>query len=152
MTRIMDMNSLTQVKKYWISSAHDFMNFSQWKNRMEFLPSWPRGDRSSVLRSHFSWSFNSRPVPPLLFCLLFHNFIFPGSGGRDLSGNKRTAEQSFDQTLTRSNAAIAVSCNAKFNDKKGNESTDWQDGKPIRVCRSWKFQKHSKFAPDEGVR
>ena len=79
-------------------------------------------------------------------------FIFLGSGGRDLSGNKRTAEQSFDQTLTKSNAAIAVSCNAKFNDKKGNESTDWQEGKPIRVCRSYKFQKHSKYAPDAGVR
>ena len=77
---------------------------------------------------------------------------FPGSGGRDLSGNKRTAEQSFDQTLTRSNAAIAVSCNAKFNDKKGNQSEDWEAGKPIRVCRSYKFQKYSKYAPDVGVR
>lgn len=81
-----------------------------------------------------------------------YEFTYTGSGGRDLSGNKRTAAQSFDQTLTKSNAAIAVSCNAEFNDEKGNESTDWQDGKPIRVCRSWKFQKHSKFAPDEGVR
>ena len=79
-------------------------------------------------------------------------FIFPGSGGRDLSGNKRTAEQSFDQTLTRSNAAIAVSCNAKFNDQEGAESNDWKKGKPIRVCRSFKFKKHSKFAPDVGVR
>jgi len=81
-----------------------------------------------------------------------YEFTYTGSGGRDLSGNKRTAEQSFDQTLTKSNAAIAVSCNAKFNDKKGNESTDWQEGKPIRVCRSYKFQKHSKYAPDAGVR
>ena len=75
-----------------------------------------------------------------------------GSGGRDLSGNKRTAEQSFDQTLTKSNAAIAVSCNAKFNDVEGAESSDWKKGKPIRVCRSFKFKKHSKFAPDVGVR
>ena len=88
-----------------------------------------------------------------MFCLSFdHKFIFPGSGGRDLSGNKRTAEQSFDQTLTKSNAAIAVSCNAKLNEKKGNESTDWQKGKPIRVCRSYKFKKFSKYAPEVGVR
>ena len=81
-----------------------------------------------------------------------NEFTYTGSGGRDLSGNKRTAQQSFDQTLTKSNAAIAVSCNAEFNDEKGNESTDWQNGKPIRVCRSFKFKKHSKYAPDEGVR
>ena len=48
-----------------------------------------------------------------------YEFSYTGSGGRDLSGNKRTAEQSFDQELTKSNAAIAVSCNAKFNDKDG---------------------------------
>ena len=69
-----------------------------------------------------------------------------------MSGNKRTAEQTFDQSLTKSNAAIALSCNAKFNDKKGNESTDWENGKPIRVCRSYKFSKYSRFAPEDGVR
>ena len=51
-------------------------------------------------------------------------FSYIGSEGRDLSGNKRTAEQSFDQTLTKSNAAIAVSCNAKFNNVEGAESSD----------------------------
>lgn len=30
-------------------------------------------------------------------------FTYTGSGGRDLSGNKRTAEQSCDQQLTRMN-------------------------------------------------
>lgn len=30
-------------------------------------------------------------------------FTYTGSGGRDLSGNKRTADQSSDQTLTREN-------------------------------------------------
>lgn len=30
-------------------------------------------------------------------------FTYTGSGGRDLSGNKRTAEQSCDQTLAREN-------------------------------------------------
>ena len=62
-------------------------------------------------------------------------FSYIGSEGRDLSGNKRTAEQSFDQTLTKSNAAIAVSCNAKFNDVEGAETSDLKKGKPIRVCR-----------------
>ena len=31
------------------------------------------------------------------------HFMYTGSGGRDLSGNKRTAEQSSDQQLTRMN-------------------------------------------------
>lgn len=44
-----------------------------------------------------------------------------GSGGRDLSGNKRTnKEQSFDQTFEKYNQALRVSC------KKGY---------PIRVVR-----------------
>lgn len=30
-------------------------------------------------------------------------FLYTGSGGRDLSGNKRTADQSSDQKLTRMN-------------------------------------------------
>ena len=40
-------------------------------------------------------------------------FTYTGSGGRDLSGNKRTAEQSHDQTFEKSNLAIAVNCAAK---------------------------------------
>lgn len=32
-----------------------------------------------------------------------HEFYYTGSGGRDLSGNKRISEQSCDQTLTRMN-------------------------------------------------
>ena len=39
-----------------------------------------------------------------------HILIFQGSGGRDLSGNKRTAAQSSDQTLDRTNEALAWSC------------------------------------------
>ena len=34
------------------------------------------------------------------------SFSYTGSGGRDLSGNKRTAEQSCDQTLTRMNRYV----------------------------------------------
>ena len=34
-------------------------------------------------------------------------FYYTGSGGRDLSGNKRTDGQSFSQTLTRDNLALA---------------------------------------------
>lgn len=36
-------------------------------------------------------------------------FTYTGSGGRDLSGNKRTAEQSCDQTLTRENKSVLSS-------------------------------------------
>ncbi|XP_064476386.1 E3 ubiquitin-protein ligase UHRF1-like isoform X2 [Ornithodoros turicata] len=79
-------------------------------------------------------------------------FTYTGSGGRDLSGNKRTAEQSCDQVLTRMNKALALNCSAQFNDKKGAEAKDWQAGKPVRVVRNCKGRKHSKYCPEEGNR
>ncbi|KAM5237840.1 LOW QUALITY PROTEIN: E3 ubiquitin-protein ligase UHRF1 [Ctenodactylus gundi] len=79
-------------------------------------------------------------------------FTYTGSGGRDLSGNKRTAEQSCDQKLTNTNRALALNCYAPFDDKKGNEAKDWRSGKPVRVVRNMKGGKHSKYAPAEGNR
>lgn len=76
-----------------------------------------------------------------------------GAGGRDLSGNKRTAEQSFDQVLDKTNLAIAVSIAAKLDMEDGADAGDeWQKGKPIRVMRTEKLKKHSKYAPVEGCR
>lgn len=64
-------------------------------------------------------------------------FLYTGSGGRDLSGNKRTnKKQSSDQTFTNANQALRLSC------KKGY---------PVRVIRSHK-EKRSNYAPEEGVR
>merc|ERR1719189_3099361 len=80
-------------------------------------------------------------------------FTYTGSGGRDHSGNKRTAPQSSDQELTRTNAAIAMNCKAKFDDKNGGDAgEDWKKGLPIRVVRGYKGRKHSKYAPEEGCR
>ncbi|XP_073485733.1 E3 ubiquitin-protein ligase UHRF1-like [Aquarana catesbeiana] len=81
-----------------------------------------------------------------------HEFTYTGSGGRDLSGNKRTAEQSCDQKLTNMNRALALNCNARINDKEGAEAKDWQAGKPVRVVRNAKGRKHSKYAPEDGNR
>ncbi|KAK8692673.1 hypothetical protein V6N13_070280 [Hibiscus sabdariffa] len=64
-------------------------------------------------------------------------FLYTGSGGRDLSGNKRTSkEQSFDQKFDKMNEALRVSC--KY-------------GYPVRVVRSHK-EKRSSYAPEKGVR
>ncbi|XP_044151711.1 E3 ubiquitin-protein ligase UHRF1-like [Bufo gargarizans] len=79
-------------------------------------------------------------------------FTYTGSGGRDLSGNKRTAEQSCDQKLTNMNRALALNCNAPINDKQGAEAKDWKAGKPVRVVRNAKGRKHSKYAPEDGNR
>lgn len=79
-------------------------------------------------------------------------FLYTGAGGRDLSGNKRTAKQGFDQTLTLTNLALARNCNAPVNATDGNESKDWKKGIPIRVVRNSKLAKHSKYAPEEGNR
>lgn len=45
-----------------------------------------------------------------------------------------------------------MSCNAPFNDQIGAESTNWKDGKPVRVVRNYKLAKHSKYAPKDGNR
>ncbi|CAH1244134.1 UHRF1 [Branchiostoma lanceolatum] len=80
-------------------------------------------------------------------------FLYTGSGGRDLSGNKRTAEQSCDQKLTKMNLALARNCAAPLDTKKGADSKDrWQEGKPVRVLRNCKGRKHSKYAPEDGNR
>ncbi|XP_069815523.1 E3 ubiquitin-protein ligase UHRF1-like [Dendropsophus ebraccatus] len=79
-------------------------------------------------------------------------FTYTGSGGRDLSGNKRTAEQSCDQKLTNMNRALALNCNAPINDKQGAVAKDWKAGKPVRVVRNAKGRKHSKYAPEDGNR
>lgn len=79
-------------------------------------------------------------------------FFYTGSGGRDLSGNKRTAKQSSDQQLTLMNKAIALNCNSKINEKLGAEAVNWKEGIPIRVVRNFKLAKHSKYAPEDGNR
>jgi E3 ubiquitin-protein ligase UHRF1 len=64
-------------------------------------------------------------------------FLYTGSGGRDLSGNKRTNKlQSFDQKFESMNKALLTSC---------------LKGLPVRVVRSFK-EKRSEYAPAEGVR
>ncbi|KAF5741221.1 putative zinc finger protein [Tripterygium wilfordii] len=64
-------------------------------------------------------------------------FLYTGSGGRDLSGNKRTnKDQSFDQEFVKMNEALRVSC---------------RNGYPVRVVRSFK-EKRSSYAPDKGLR
>ncbi|XP_071852986.1 E3 ubiquitin-protein ligase UHRF1-like isoform X2 [Apostichopus japonicus] len=80
------------------------------------------------------------------------DFTYTGSGGRDLSGNKRTAEQSCDQKLAKMNLALARNCNASLDKVNGNEAKDWRGGKPVRVVRNCKGRKHSKYAPEEGNR
>ncbi|XP_075990910.1 E3 ubiquitin-protein ligase UHRF1-like [Anticarsia gemmatalis] len=83
-----------------------------------------------------------------------YEFTYTGSGGRDLSGNKRTAEQSCDQTLTRENKALARNCAVKtISEQGGDAGENWRSGKPVRVVRSYKMLKHfPKYAPKEGIR
>ena len=56
-------------------------------------------------------------------------FLYTGSGGRDLSGNKRVNKiQSFDQTFDKMNKALLISC---------------EKGLPVRVVRSHKVCFHT---------
>ncbi|KAK7590700.1 hypothetical protein V9T40_002313 [Parthenolecanium corni] len=79
-------------------------------------------------------------------------FYYSGCGGREHDPYHRSKEQTLHQTLTRLNKALALNCNAPFNDDTGAESTDWRAGKPVRVVRNYKLRKRSKFAPKEGNR
>ncbi|CAI0440349.1 unnamed protein product, partial [Linum tenue] len=64
-------------------------------------------------------------------------FLYTGSGGRDLSGNKRTnKDQSSDQKFEAANQSLRLSC---------------IKGYPVRVVRSHK-EKRSNYAPEAGVR
>ena len=58
---------------------------------------------------------------------------YTGSGGRDLSGNKRQAPQSFDQELTLSNLALAMTCDAKLNSVEGAEAKDWRKSRAVPI-------------------
>lgn len=48
--------------------------------------------------------------------------------------------------------ALALNCNAAVNEKEGAEAKDWKAGKPVRVVRSSKGRKHSKYCPEDGNR
>ncbi|MCL7050076.1 hypothetical protein MKW94_015306 [Papaver nudicaule] len=64
-------------------------------------------------------------------------FLYTGSGGRDLTGNKRTnKDQTSDQEFKKLNEALRVSC---------------RKGYPVRVVRSHK-EKRSAYAPETGLR
>ncbi|XP_010549083.1 PREDICTED: E3 ubiquitin-protein ligase ORTHRUS 2-like [Tarenaya hassleriana] len=64
-------------------------------------------------------------------------FLYTGSGGRDLSGNKRTnKEHSFDQKFCWVNEALRLSCKM---------------GYPVRVVRSHK-EERTAYAPEAGIR
>lgn len=39
-----------------------------------------------------------------------------------------------------------------MNEKDGADAKDWKAGKPVRVVRSSKGRKHSKFCPEDGNR
>ncbi|KAJ1832845.1 hypothetical protein LPJ73_007960, partial [Coemansia sp. RSA 2703] len=81
-------------------------------------------------------------------------FYYTGSGGRDLSGNKREAkQQTADQELTRQNRSLALACAAPIDEINGGEAKDWKQSTPIRVLRTYKLAKlHPLYAPAEGVR
>lgn len=80
-------------------------------------------------------------------------FLYTGAGGRDLSGNKRTAKQSKDQQFTRENAGLKAMhhSGAVGNGKQaaGGGKDAWKKGKAVRVVRSSKLSKtnHGSFAP-----
>lgn len=51
------------------------------------------------------------------------------------------------------NLALAKNCNAPVDEKNGaTAERNWRDGKPVRVIRTYKLAKISKYAPEEGNR
>jgi E3 ubiquitin-protein ligase UHRF1 len=56
------------------------------------------------------------------------------------------------QKFGKTNLTLARSCNTQLDMENGAEAENWRPGKRIRVLRSWKLKKHSRFAPNEGYR
>ncbi|RZC48074.1 hypothetical protein C5167_041012, partial [Papaver somniferum] len=109
------LGSLTMVHSLWL-----FQEVTKMTRTMENDSSIQEGGRPFF----FDQKFNE------ILCLA-------NSGGRDLSGNKRTnKEQSFDQKFEKYNEALRVSC---------------RKGYPLRVVRSHK-EKRSSYAPETGIR
>ena len=50
------------------------------------------------------------------------------------------------------NRALALNCNTPVNDKDGGEAKNWKAGRSVRVIRSSKGRKHSKYSPEDGNR
>lgn len=72
---------------------------------------------------------------------------------QDASATQSHGSAALTQTeLCLSCRALALNCSAPINDKHGAEAKDWRAGKPVRVVRSVKGGKHSKYAPLEGNR
>ncbi|XP_058797408.1 E3 ubiquitin-protein ligase UHRF1-like isoform X2 [Phymastichus coffea] len=79
-----------------------------------------------------------------------NEFIYTGAGGHGAKG--ALSVPIGNQTLTRANKALALNCNAEFNDEVGATATDWRAGIPVRVIRNYKLAKFSQYAPTEGNR
>lgn len=84
-----------------------------------------------------------------------YEFVFSVGGG-DLKTRYYTrieGRMTQDQQLTRYNKALAITCNARFNDKEGAKAMDWRKSQPIRVCRaSNRKSTHPMYAPEKGIR
>ena len=85
-------------------------------------------------------------------------FIYSGAGGRitKKTGSRVQDAQSFDQTLDKYNAALAITMFPDLQDpeklpKEGAVALDWTKSKPVRVIRSEKMG-HSNYAPKKGFR
>jgi hypothetical protein len=85
---------------------------------------------------------------------LGYEFVFSGIGGQ-----LRTRKYSDvfhmvrDQTLTKYNNALAVTCSAQFDEEFGAKAHRWRKSRPIRVCRtSRRKHTHPTYAPMEGIR
>lgn len=54
--------------------------------------------------------------------------------------------------VTNIGRSLARNCAAPLDPKNGATAKDWRQGKPVRVVRSYKGAKHSKYSPKEGLR
>jgi hypothetical protein len=83
-----------------------------------------------------------------------YEFTMSGSGGGvRRKGCVDHSQVKTSQTLTRSNRALAITCDAPLNEEVGARARNWRKSRPVRVCRSAYLSKtNPKFAPSEGVR
>lgn len=83
-----------------------------------------------------------------------YEFVFTGvGGGLRTSKHSDFLHMTKDQSLTKYNKALAVTCNAPFNEEAGAKALNWRRSRPIRVCRAAsRKHTHPTYAPVEGIR
>lgn len=81
-----------------------------------------------------------------------YEFVFIGGGEYSKNESRYSYNTHYNnKNLSKSNLALAITCNAPLNADTGTKAHDWRKSRPVRVCRSSTID-NNMFAPKQGIR